>query len=123
MQRSVLAFAHKWAAPPSPVMDAIKTTIQAQLSPIYFTIRNDISAGPWNTDQNFYGLICSPKFEGKKYEEMFLMVNEILTPLGVAGRCRFSLEPPSRWNVCKTMLSFTWTTSRDYIERNGGSGV
>jgi hypothetical protein len=80
-------------------MEALKKAINKELTPIYFTIRNDIAAGPWNTDQNFYGLICSPKFEGKDYSEMYRILDDILTPLKMNGKCRFSLEPPSRWNV------------------------
>ena len=100
MQRSISRFAHKWAAPPSPNLVSIKQAIQENLNPIYFTVRNDIATGPWNSDQNFYGLLCSPKFEGKDYAEMYAMLNVVLEPLGMSGRCRFSLEPPSRWNVC-----------------------
>ncbi len=88
-------------------MDAIRTAINSDLAPVYFTIRNDISAGPWNTDQNFYGLICSPKFEGKQYNQMYDMVKQILQPIGMDDRCRFSLEPPSRWNVCNFQLVYS----------------
>jgi stress-induced morphogen len=117
----VFHFAHKWAAPPSPNMDAIKKSVNTHLSPVYFSIRNDVAAGPWNTDQNFYGLICSPKFEGKSYEQMYAMLQELIEPLGLNGRCRFSLEPPSRWNVCLSTF-FAYIDSRNYIERNVGNG-
>ena len=90
-------FAHKWAAPSSPNLIAIKQAITSNLTPIYFAIRNDITAGPWNTDQNFYGVICSPKFEGMTEAEMHQTVDNTLKPLRLAGRYRFSLEPPSRW--------------------------
>ena len=100
MQRSISRFAHKWASPPSPNLTSIQNAIQAELKPIFFAIRNDIATGPWNSDQNFYGLLCSPKFEGKEYAEMYRMVDDVLAPLGMSGRCRLSLEPPSRWNVC-----------------------
>ena len=96
---SIRPFAHKWAAPPSPHMVSIKRAVNQQLSPIYFAMRSDVSSGPWNTDENFYGLICSPKFEGKQYFEMHKMVSDILDSLGMKERCKFSLEPPSRWNV------------------------
>jgi hypothetical protein len=102
-------------------MDSLKSAISEQLSPIYFTIRNDISAGPWNTDQNFYGLICSPKFEGKNYQEMYKMLDDILQSMGMSGRCRFSLEPPSRWNVCSFRYCIHMLC-RNSIERRGGSG-
>ena len=82
--------------------------ITSQLSPVYFAIRNDISAGPWNVDNNFYGLICSPKFEGMKYRDMIRMVDGILEPLGMEGRCRFSLEPPSRWNRLYRKKRWRW---------------
>lgn len=101
-------FAHKWAPPPSPNMDAIKKAINMQLSPIYFAMRNDISSGPWNTDENFYGLICSPKFEGKQYFEMHKMVDDVLMSLGMVGRCKFSVEPPSRWNVCNVYYFYAF---------------
>ena len=116
--------AHKWAAPPSPNMESIKHAVNQNLSPIYFSIRNDISAGPWNTDQNFYGILCSPKFEGKDYKEMYSLLNEALKPIGMSGRCRFSLEPPSRWNVCDySLFSSTFFICRGYTERSDGSGV
>ena len=108
LQRSVGLFAHKWAAPPSPNMEAIKRAVAAHLSPIYFAMRNDVAAGPWNTDQNFYGLICSPKFEGKSYPEMIGMVDDVLKPLGMQGKCRFSLEPPSRWNRLYRKKRWRW---------------
>ena len=120
--RSVRRWAHKWASPPSPNMESIKQAVNQNLSPIYFTIRNDVSAGPWNTDQNFYGLLCSPKFEGKDYNEMHSMLEEILRPIGMAGRCRFSLEPPSRWNV-RSSPTRNYILSRDYTGKNDGSGV
>ena len=122
LERSLVRLAHKWASPPSPNMDALKLAIHEQLSPIYFTIRNDISAGPWNTDQNFYGLICSPKFEGKDYQEMYRIVEEVLISLGMNGRCRFSLEPPSRWNV-RFIYASSLFLGRNSTERRDGSGV
>ena len=85
-------------------MEVIRSAVNQHLSPIYFNIRNDLSAGPWNTDENFYGIICSPKFEGKEYKEMYSLLNGVLEPLGMVQRCRFSLEPPSRWNVCDSFL-------------------
>ena len=91
--------AHKWASPPSPNMNSIKEVITRTFSPIYFTIRSEVSSGPWNTDNNFYGLLCSAKFEGKLYSDMHKMVNDALNSVGMEGRCRFSVEPPSRWNV------------------------
>lgn len=100
--------AHKWAAPPSPNMQAVKRAVTEQLSPIYFAMRNDMSCGPWNTDKNFYGLICSPKFEGRTYPEMLFMVDAVLKPLGMSGYCRFSLEPPSRWNRLYRKKRWRW---------------
>jgi hypothetical protein len=78
-------------------MEAIKKAINSSLYPIYFAIRSEQAAGPWNTDNNFYGIICSPKFEGKTPLEMKDMVFDVLKPLEMADKCRFSLEPPSRW--------------------------
>jgi stress-induced morphogen len=78
-------------------MEAIKRAVNDAFAPVYFAIRNEQAAGPWNTDQNFYGVLCSPKFEGKSRTEMVEMVKTALEPLGMADRCRFAVEPPSKW--------------------------
>lgn len=95
--RSTISYAHKWAPPPNPAMNELKRALNDGLSPLYINLRSDVAAGPWNTDKNFYGIICSPLFEGKSRAEMWQMVNKIVGDLGVNENCRFSLEPPSRW--------------------------
>ena len=100
--------AHKWAAPPNANMEAIKRAIDSVLAPIYFSIRNEQAAGPWNTDSNFYGIICSPKFEGKSAQEMREMLTDVLRPLNMIDKCRFSLEPPSRWGRLYRKKRWRW---------------
>jgi hypothetical protein len=108
MRSSLVKLAHKWASPPSPNMEAIKRAVFDGLSPIYFTIRGEQAAGPWNTDQNFYGIICSSKFEGKTRSEMRAMMSNLLAPLNMDDRCRFSLEPPSRWDRLYRKKRWRW---------------
>jgi hypothetical protein len=103
-----LRLAHKWTAPPSLNMDNVKQAITVNLAPIYFTIRSDTVAGPWNTDKNFYGIICSPKFEGMTRDEMRATVLNILRPLNLDSHCRFTLEPPSRWTRLYRKKRWRW---------------
>jgi hypothetical protein len=89
-------------------MDAVKKAVINQLSPIYFQCRQDIWKGAYINDQYFYGAICSPAFEGKTYWQMREMVESLLDPLGMKGRCRFFLNPPSRWDKFKRIKTRHW---------------
>ena len=108
MKSSVRRLAHKWAAPTNPNMEAIKRAVTDHLSPIYFSIRGEQAAGPWNTDENFYGIICSAKFEGKSRSQMNEILLNVLSPLKMHDRCRFSLEPPSRWDRLYRKKRWRW---------------
>jgi stress-induced morphogen len=100
--------AHKWASPPNPVLQQLKKVLTENLAPVYLNVRNDVVAGPWNTDKNFYGIICSPKFEEKSRKEMHEMVDTILKGIGMEQNCRFSLEPPSRWDRLYRKKRWRW---------------
>ena len=101
-------FAHSFVKPSTPNMDAIKRALIERLSPIYFQCRQDIWKGAWVNDQFFYGAICSPAFEGKGYYQMQAMVDDILDPLGMKDRCRFFLNPPSRWVKFRHIKNRHW---------------
>lgn len=63
-------------------------------------MQNDKNAGNYLYDKHYWGYICSPKFEGKTYKEMKDMLKDLLERCEMGeGRCRFKLEPPSRWEV------------------------
>ena len=106
--RSQVRRAHSFAKPETPNMDAIKKVIVERLTPIYFQVRQDIWKGAWVNDMHFYGAICSPAFEGKAYHEMQTMVDTILGPIGMKGRCRFFLNPPSRWSKFRHIKNRQW---------------
>ena len=108
MHASLIRLAHKWASPPNPNMESVKKAITDTLAPIYFSMRGEQSAGPWNTDQNFYGIICSAKFEGKSKAEMRAILSDVLRPMRMEDRCRFSLEPPSRWDRLYRKKRLRW---------------
>ena len=93
----IVRYAHSFVKPPTPNMDMVKQRIIEKLQPIYFQCRQDIWKGAWVNDEFFYGAICSPQFEGKNYREMKIMVEDVLDPIGMKDRCRFFMNPPSRW--------------------------
>ncbi|KAF4658623.1 hypothetical protein FOL46_006888 [Perkinsus olseni] len=76
--------------------------LSGELQPIAFEMQNDKNAGNYLYDKHYWGYICSPKFEGKTYKEMKEMLAELLEKCDMTeGRCRFKLEPPSRWEKLK----------------------
>mmetsp|Transcript_20827 Transcript_20827/g.17777 ORF Transcript_20827/g.17777 Transcript_20827/m.17777 type:complete len:115 (+) Transcript_20827:3-347(+) len=93
---------HKFVRPEAPNQDNLKKIITKELQPIAFEMQNDKNAGNYLYDKHYWGYICSPKFEGKTYKEMKEMLKELLDKCDMGeGRCRFKLEPPSRWEKLK----------------------
>ncbi|CEM05421.1 unnamed protein product [Vitrella brassicaformis CCMP3155] len=91
--------AHKFAAGPTPNLDTIKRTVYQKMQPVHFAIKNDYTVGNYVYDKHFYGLLCSPLFEGKSYKEMHELVQRELEAAGIErGRVFLHCEPPSRWN-------------------------
>ncbi|BAM41297.1 conserved hypothetical protein [Theileria orientalis strain Shintoku] len=72
---------HKYAAPHGPKLQALKEAITSKLNPICFYVKNDPNYSTYVQDEHFYGILCSPLFEGKTYSEMNEMVNGVLEPL------------------------------------------
>ncbi|CDR97543.1 hypothetical protein, conserved [Babesia bigemina] len=99
---------HKYAAPSTPKLDALRSAISAKLQPIYFHIKNDPNYGTYVYDEHFYGVLCSPLFEGKTYTEINAMVDQILEPLGLKAAVRLNCQPPSRFFKLRRHIRWRW---------------
>nr|PVC49762.1 hypothetical protein MACL_00002782 [Theileria orientalis] len=103
---------HKYAAPHGPKLQALKEAITSKLNPICFYVKNDPNYSTYVQDEHFYGILCSPLFEGKTYSEMNEMVNGVLEPLNLKGRVRLNCQPPSRYNTYSPTVEFRSITER-----------
>ncbi|EDO07128.1 uncharacterized protein BBOV_IV007740 [Babesia bovis T2Bo] len=103
---------HKYAAPSTPNLDAITAAINAKLQPICFHIKNDPNYSTYVYDQHFYGILCSPLFEGKSYKEINAMVEQILEPLGLKGCVRLNCQPPSRFHKLRNHIRWRWNVDK-----------
>ncbi|GBE62378.1 hypothetical protein, conserved [Babesia ovata] len=83
---------HKYAAPSTPKLDALRSAISAKLQPICFHVKNDPNYGTYVYDEHFYGILCSPLFEGKTYTEINAMVDQILEPLEITPSSSLEVE-------------------------------
>ncbi|CDJ43020.1 hypothetical protein, conserved [Eimeria tenella] len=90
-------FAHKFAAPECPNLLKLRKAIEQNFKPICFYVKNDYAMGHHVYDQHFYGILCSPLFEGKSYKQINAMVDRVLEPLGLGGRVKLHCQPPSRF--------------------------
>ncbi|UVC49731.1 hypothetical protein MACK_003841 [Theileria orientalis] len=105
-------FHHKYAAPQGPKLQSLKDAITSKLNPICFYVKNDPNYSTYVQDEHFYGILCSPLFEGKTYSEMNEIVNGILEPLNLKGRVRLNCQPPSRYNKLKRHIRLRWNLDR-----------
>eukprot|EP00922_Rhytidocystis_sp_ex-Travisia-forbesii_P014118 GHVS01021089.1.p1 GENE.GHVS01021089.1~~GHVS01021089.1.p1 ORF type:complete len:181 (-),score=14.59 GHVS01021089.1:71-613(-) len=101
-------YAHKYAPPYCPNLTNIRKIVHNRLQPIHFTLKNDPAFGFHIWDMHFRGLLCSPLFEGKTYEEMNEMVRKALTPIGMSNRVRLTCQPPSLFCKMKRMCRQRW---------------
>ena len=107
--RSQIRFAHKFAAPPSPNLNRIQQAVYKTLKPIQFNIKNNAQMGSHLYDEWFVGVICSPRFEGKSFNQINLMVANTMKLAGVDPiRCRFRCQPPSRHHMLKRDIAKRW---------------
>ncbi|KAK1441950.1 hypothetical protein BgAZ_502820 [Babesia gibsoni] len=105
-------FHHKYAAPSSPKLDAMRAAITAKLQPICFQVKNDPDYSTYVYDEHFYGILCSPLFEGKTYTEINAMVDEILEPLGLKGAVKLNCQPPSKFFKLRNHVRWRWNLNR-----------
>lgn len=101
-------FAHKFAAPECPNLLRLRSAIEQNLNPICFYIKNDYAMGHHVYDQHFYGILCSPLFEGKTYGQINAMVDSVLKPIGLKGRVKLHCQPPSRFEKMRHRLRWRW---------------
>ncbi|CDJ68261.1 hypothetical protein, conserved [Eimeria necatrix] len=92
-------FAHKFAAPECPNLLKLRKAIEQNFKPVCFYVKNDYAMGHHVYDQHFYGILCSPLFEGKSYRQINAMVDRVLEPLGLGGRVKLHCQPPSRFEA------------------------
>eukprot|EP00922_Rhytidocystis_sp_ex-Travisia-forbesii_P022137 GHVS01032414.1.p1 GENE.GHVS01032414.1~~GHVS01032414.1.p1 ORF type:complete len:195 (-),score=32.41 GHVS01032414.1:786-1370(-) len=107
-QQGSRRYAHKYAPPYCPNLINIRKMVNQRLQPIYFTLKNDPAFGFHIWDMHFRGLLCSPLFEGKTYDEMNEMVRKALTPIGMTNRVRLTCQPPSLFCKMKRMSRQRW---------------
>ncbi|EKX72959.1 conserved hypothetical protein [Theileria equi strain WA] len=105
---SRLLYHHKYAAPPGPKLEALRSAIISKLQPICFYVKNDPNYATYVHDEHFYGILCSPMFEGKSYAEINQMIEKILEPLELKGRVRLNCQPPSRYHKLKRHIRWRW---------------
>lgn len=101
-------FAHKFAAPECPNLLRLRSAIEQNLHPICFYVKNDYAMGHHVYDQHFYGILCSPFFEGKTYVQINAMVDRVLEPIGLKGRVKLYCQPPSRFENMRHRLRWRW---------------
>lgn len=92
---------HKTAPPSCVNIVKIRNVVYKTLQPIHFELKNDPDYGDYIYDEYFRGILVSPLFEGLSYRQMRDLVNKSLETIGLAGRVRFIMEPPSRFHKLK----------------------
>lgn len=100
--------AHKFAAPECPNLLKLRAAVEQNLQPICFYVKNDYAMGHHVYDQHFYGILCSPLFEGKTYAQINAMVDRLLEPIGLKGRVKLHCQPPSRFEKLRGRLRWRW---------------
>eukprot|EP00389_Voromonas_pontica_P001464 GDKH01002187.1.p1 GENE.GDKH01002187.1~~GDKH01002187.1.p1 ORF type:complete len:137 (-),score=18.23 GDKH01002187.1:94-504(-) len=105
-------FAHKFAAPPCPNLNKLRSMVWTKFYPIHFELQNDYNYGTHIYDTHFKGILCSPKFEGKTYAEMNRMFNEECFKVGLKKRVKMHCEPPSRFLKMKKFVRHHWNMER-----------
>ncbi|KAL8424588.1 hypothetical protein Efla_003704 [Eimeria flavescens] len=100
--------AHKFAAPECPNLLKLRMAIEQNFQPICFYVKNDYAMGHHVYDQHFYGILCSPVFEGKTYGQINAMVDRVLEPIGLKGRVKLHCQPPSRFEKMRHRVHWRW---------------
>ncbi|SJK86498.1 conserved Plasmodium protein, unknown function [Babesia microti strain RI] len=111
-QKSLVRWAHSFAAPPSPNLDRLKHEIIEKFHPICFQIKRDCTFGTHLHDSHFMGILCSPSFEGKTYKEINSMVDKVLESIGLKGRVRLHCQPPSKFNKMYRHTRWKWNLDK-----------
>ncbi|CAD7942682.1 unnamed protein product [Amoebophrya sp. A120] len=102
-------FSVKFKKPPSPNYDNIRRVVYTKFEPIHFILKNDCGGGPYIWDQFYYGLLCSPKFEGLTYPAMYEMFHKEMAAIGMTqNRLRVTLQPPSRFHLMRRAVRWRW---------------
>eukprot|EP00916_Digyalum_oweni_P015346 GHVL01025105.1.p1 GENE.GHVL01025105.1~~GHVL01025105.1.p1 ORF type:complete len:145 (+),score=4.69 GHVL01025105.1:51-437(+) len=111
---SGLRFAHRRAVPAAPNLEALRKIVHQKLRPIHFEIKFDFEYGtfPRDFDHHFKGILCSPLFEGKSYEEINKLVDDTLDEIGLKGFVRLHCQPPSRYHKMHRMKIQRWNMEK-----------
>lgn len=99
-------FAHRFPKGATPNLDKLQECVYTKFRPIHFMVKNDMDMGPYLYDQHFTGILCSPLFEGKTPAQTYRMWERAMKDIGLKGRTRFTLRPPSQWDMLK--YKATW---------------